>query len=143
MWQDFKKFAFKGNVIDMAIGIIIGGAFSKIVTALVNNIITPLLSLIIGKMNLSDLKWVITPATTTADGVTVAENAVLYGSFIQSVIDFFIIAFCIFFFIRIMTAARKKFERKNEEVVAPEVKAPTAEELLTEIRDLLKAEKEQ
>lgn len=143
MWQDFKKFAFKGNVIDMAVGVIIGGAFSQIVTALVNNIITPLLSILIGKMNFSELKWVITPATTTADGVAVAENAVLYGSFIQSVIDFFIIAFCIFIFVKLISKAHEKLEKKSAEEPAPEVKAPTAEELLTEIRDLLKAEKNQ
>ena len=70
MWNDFKKFAFKGNIIDMAVGVIIGGAFGKIVTALVNNVIMPLLSLLIGKINFNDLKWVITPATTV-DGVEV------------------------------------------------------------------------
>ncbi len=136
MWSDFKKFAFKGNIIDMAVGVIIGGAFGKIVTALVNNIITPLLSLLIGKINFNDLKWVITPATTV-DGVEVAENALLYGSFIQSVIDFFIIAFCIFIFLRIITKAKSKFEKKVEEE-APAPAGPTSEELLTEIRDLLK-----
>ena len=136
MWNDFKKFAFKGNIIDMAVGVIAGGAFGKIVTALVNNIITPLISLLIGKVNFSDLKWVITPATTV-DGVEVAENALLYGAFIQSVIDFFIIAFCIFIFLRIITKAKSKFEKKVEEE-APAPAGPTTEELLTEIRDLLK-----
>lgn len=136
MWNDFKKFAFKGNIIDMAVGVIIGGAFGKIVTALVNNIIMPLLSLLIGKMNFSDLKWVITPATTV-DGVEVAENALLYGDFLQSVIDFFIIAFCIFLFLRIITKAKSKFEKKVEEAPAAPA-GPTSEELLAEIRDLLK-----
>ncbi|MBQ2890282.1 MAG: large-conductance mechanosensitive channel protein MscL [Clostridia bacterium] len=136
MWNDFKKFAFKGNIIDMSVGVIVGGAFGKIVTALVNNIITPLISLLIGKVNFSDLKWVITPATTV-DGVEVAENALLYGAFIQSVIDFFIIAFCIFIFLRIITKAKSKFEKKVEEE-APAPAGPTTEELLTEIRDLLK-----
>lgn len=137
MWNDFKKFAFKGNVMDMAIGVIIGGAFSKIVTALVNNIIMPLLSIIIGKINFNDLKYVISPAQTV-DGVEVAENAILYGSFIQSIIDFFIIAFCIFLFVKLIGAARAKLEKKHEEEVAAAPAAPTSEELLTEIRDLLK-----
>lgn len=140
MWNDFKKFAFKGNIVDMAVGVVVGGAFSKIVSALVNNIITPLISLLIGRMNFSDLKWVITPASTV-DGVTVAENALLYGDFIQSVIDFFIIAFCIFFFLRIITKTRAKFEKKPAEEAPEAPKAPTAEELLTEIRDLLKEQK--
>ncbi len=136
MWSDFKKFAFKGNVIDMAVGVIIGGAFSKIVTSLVDNIIMPLLSLIIGRINFSDLKIILSPAQTV-DGVEVAESAILYGSFIQNIIDFFIIAFCIFIFVKIISGAREKLERKSEpEEAAPET--PTQEELLTEIRDLLK-----
>ncbi len=138
MWQDFKKFAFKGNIIDMAVGVVVGGAFSKIVTALVNNIITPLISLLVGKMNFSELKWVITKAEMNPDGsVKVAENALLYGDFIQCVIDFFIIAFCIFIFLRIITKARSRFEKKEEPAPEPP-KGPTQEELLTEIRDLLK-----
>lgn len=138
MWNDFKKFAFKGNIIDMAVGVIIGGAFGKIVTALVNNIITPLISILTGKTNFTELKWVISEAVKDAEGnVTVAENALMYGNFIQSVIDFFIIAFCIFIFLRIITKAKSKFEKKQEP--APEApKGPTQEELLAEIRDLLK-----
>lgn len=137
MWNDFKKFAFKGNIIDMAVGVIVGGAFGKIVTALVNSIITPLISWLLGSTNFSELKWVITPATVDANGVEVAENAVLYGAFIQSVVDFFIIAFCIFMFLRIITKAKSKFEKKVEEE-APAPAGPTSEELLAEIRDLLK-----
>lgn len=138
MWQDFKKFAFKGNIIDMAVGVIIGGAFGKIVTALVNNIITPLISLLIGKMNFSEYKWIFSEAVLNPDGtVKVAENALLYGAFIQSVIDFFIIAFCIFIFLRILTKAKSKFE-KAQDPVPEEPKGPTQEELLAEIRDLLK-----
>jgi len=138
MWKDFKEFAFKGNIIDMAVGVIIGGAFGKIVTALVNNIITPLISLLIGRLNFNDMKWVISEAVLNADGtVKTAENALLYGAFIQSIIDFLIIAFCIFFFLRMITKARKKLEKKEE--AAPEApKGPTQEELLAEIRDLLK-----
>ena len=138
MWEEFKKFAFKGNIIDMAVGVIIGGAFGKIVTALVNNIITPLISILTGKTNFTELKWVISEAQKDADGnVIVAENALLYGDFIQSVIDFFIIAFCIFIFLRVITKAKSKFEKKEEPAPEPP-KGPTQEELLAEIRDLLK-----
>lgn len=141
MWQDFKKFAFKGNIIDMAVGVVVGGAFGKIVTALVNNIITPLISLLIGKMNFSEMKYVFSEAVLNADGtVQKAENALMYGAFIQSVIDFFIIAFCIFIFLRIITKAKSKFEKKTEEEPAHAPAGPTTEELLTEIRDLLKSE---
>lgn len=141
MWNDFKKFAFKGNIIDMAVGVIIGGAFGKIVTALVNNIITPLISILTGKTNFTELKWVISEAQKDAEGnVIVAENALMYGNFIQSVIDFFIIAFCIFIFLRIITKAKSKFEKKEEPAPEPP-KGPTQEELLAEIRDLLKESK--
>ncbi len=140
MWEEFKKFAFKGNIIDMAVGVVVGGAFGKIVTALVNNIITPLISLLLGKMNFSEMKYVFSEAVMNPDGtVKIAENALLYGAFIQSIIDFFIIALCIFFILRAITKAKSVFEKKPEEVPAePEVIAPTTEELLTEIRDLLK-----
>lgn len=140
MWNDFKKFAFRGNVVDMAVGVIIGGAFSKIVTALVNNIIMPLLSIIIGKINFSDLKWVISPEKTV-DGVTTPENAMHYGDFIQSVIDFFIIAFCIFIFVRIISKAHEKLERKSGSGEDDAPKKPSTDELLTEIRDILKEDK--
>ncbi len=141
MWEEFKKFAFKGNIIDMAVGVVIGGAFGKIVTAMVNNIITPLISLLLGSVNFSELKYVFSDAVLNADGtVKVAENALMYGAFIQSVIDFFIIALCIFFFLKAITKAKSVFEKKKEEAPAePEAPAaPTSEELLTEIRDLLK-----
>lgn len=128
MLQEFKKFAFKGNVIDLAVGVIIGGAFGKIVTSLVNDIIMPILSILLGGMNFTDLKIVISPATETA-----AETAIRYGTFLQSTIDFLIIAFSIFIFIKIITKLKKK---EDAPAAAP---APTKEEgLLTEIRDLLK-----
>lgn len=138
VWQEFKDFAFKGNVIDMAVGVVVGGAFSKIVTSLVGDIITPLIGLITGGTDLKNLKYVFTPATET-----VAESALNYGMFIQNIIDFFIIAFSIFMFVKIISIARKKFERKEEiiEEVKEEPKGPTTEELLSEIRDLLKESK--
>ncbi len=135
MWKEFKEFAFKGNVIDMAVGVVVGGAFGKIVTSLVADIITPLVALATGGTDLKNLKYVFTPATEE-----VAESALNYGMFLQNIIDFFIIAFSIFVFVKIINIARKKFEKKEEiiEEAVEEPKGPTAEELLTEIRDLLK-----
>lgn len=136
MWKEFKEFAFKGNVMDMAVGVIIGGAFGKIVTSLVNDILMPILGAITGGINFSDMKLVISNA--------VLENgepaAIAYGSFIQNVVDFLIIAVCIFCMVKVMnkvTAGLKKEEEPAEE--AP--KGPTQEELLAEIRDLLKEKK--
>lgn len=103
MLKEFKEFAFKGNVFDLAVGVIIGGAFGKIVTSLVNDIIMPILGILIGRINFTDLKYVITPANAG-----VAESAILYGSFIQAVIDFLIIAFSIFMFLKLLSKVRRK-----------------------------------
>lgn len=132
MLKDFKEFAFKGNVLDMAIGVIIGGAFGKIVTSLVNDLIMPIISILIGGLNFTDLKYVITPKHGD-----IAENAIAYGSFIQNVVNFFIIAFCIFIFVRLIERFKKKEDAKVEEAPA---KADDVV-LLEEIRDLLKAKK--
>ena len=119
--SDFKAFALKGNVVDMAVGVIIGGAFGKIVTSLVNDIIMPLISIIIGGLDVSEWKYVISEAVME-NGVEVqAETALRYGLFIQTVIDFFIIALCIFIMIKLIMGLHKKFEKKQEEEVA----APT------------------
>ena len=131
MLKDFKEFAFKGNVLDMAIGVIIGAAFGKIVTSLVNDLIMPIISILTGGINFKDLKLVITPAHGD-----VAENAIAYGSFIQNVVDFLIIAFCIFLFVRLI----EKFKKKEEVKVEAPKKADDVV-LLEEIRDLLKAKK--
>lgn len=131
MLKDFKEFALKGNVLDMAIGVIIGAAFGKIVTSLVNDLIMPIISILTGGINFTDLKLVITPAHGD-----VAENAVAYGSFIQNVVDFLIIAFCIFLFVRLI----EKFKKKEEVKVEAPKKADDVV-LLEEIRDLLKAKK--
>ncbi|MCQ4936099.1 large-conductance mechanosensitive channel protein MscL [Anaerotignum propionicum] len=126
MLQEFKKFALKGNVIDLAVGVIIGGAFGKIVTSLVNDVLMPILGLLLGGINFGDLKYVITPSVGN-----VPEVAILYGSFMQSIVDFLIISFSIFIFIKIISV------RKKEENPAPP--QPAAEVLLLEeIRDLLK-----
>ncbi len=131
MLKDFKEFAFKGNVLDMAIGVIIGAAFGKIVTSLVNDLIMPIISILTGGINFTDLKFVITPAHGD-----MAENAIAYGSFIQNVVDFLIIAFCIFLFVRLI----EKFKKKEEVKVEAPKKADDVV-LLEEIRDLLKAKK--
>lgn len=135
--QDFKAFAMKGNVVDMAVGVIIGGAFGKIVSSVVADIIMPMLGLLIGGVNFTDLRWVMKPAEMV-DGKEVAAVTVNYGQFLQTTFDFLIIAFSIFLFIKLIT---KLTTKKVEEapVVPPAPPAPTAEEvLLTEIRDLLK-----
>lgn len=130
MLKEFREFAMKGNVMDLAIAVIIGGAFGKIVTSLVNDMIMPLLGIILGRINFADLKFVIAPASGD-----VAEAAFRYGAFIQSVIDFLIISFCIFVLVKLISSFKKK--EPPSEKPAPE--APRREEvLLAEIRDLLK-----
>ena len=140
--SDFKKFAMKGNVIDMAVGVIIGGAFGKIVTSIVNDIIMPPIGLLVGGMNFKDLKLVMQDEVLGADGaVEQAAVTLNYGNFLQQTFDFLIIAFSIFMVIRIIgNLSRKKEEEKAAEPApAP---APSAEEkLLTEIRDLWKEKK--
>ncbi|MEG1612476.1 MAG: large-conductance mechanosensitive channel protein MscL [Alistipes sp.] len=126
-FKEFKEFAVKGNAIDLAVGVIIGGAFGKIVSSIVNDIIMPIIGIFIGGINFSSLKFVIKPASP---GIT--ELSINYGNFIQSVVDFTIIAFCIFIFVKMINKMRKKDD------TPPVPPAPTKEEiLLTEIRDLL------
>ena len=137
--EEFKTFAMRGNVIDMAVGVVIGGAFGKITTSIVNDIIMPLISMITGGIDFSEWKWVLKEAVMAADGVTVetAEVAVNFGNTIAVILDFIIIAFAVF----CMGKALNKLHRKKEEPAPepdPAPPAPTTEELLTEIRDLLK-----
>lgn len=127
---EFKEFISRGSVIDLAVGIIVGGAFTSIVNSLVNDIVMPFVGWLIGGIDFSDLKLVITPATEET-----AEAAIRYGSFIQNVVNFLLVAFVVFLMIRIINKFRRK---KAEAPKAPP--APSREELLlTEIRDLLKA----
>lgn len=141
--QEFKEFAIKGNAVDMAVAVVIGGAFGKIVSSIVDDLIMPVIGSITGGINFTDLKYTLKsaiPATTDATGkiVTEATEAVTlnYGNFIQTTVDFLIIAFCIFLVIKGMSVMRR--EKPAEEVPAADP-APTKEEvLLTEIRDLLK-----
>lgn len=135
--KEFKEFAMRGNVIDMAVGVIVGGAFGKIVTSLVNDIIMPGVGVITGGANFSEFKYVLQPEQV--DGVTkeviTPEVAITWGAFVQTVVDFLIMAFCIFLAIKVMNKLMRK--KKVEEEPAPA--EPTKEEvLLTEIRDLLK-----
>ncbi|NLJ74432.1 MAG: large-conductance mechanosensitive channel protein MscL [Firmicutes bacterium] len=131
MLEEFKKFALRGNVVDLAVGVIIGGAFGKIVSSLVNDIIMPLLGLILGRIDLTSLKIVLRPATLTN-----AELALRYGQFLQNALDFLVISFSIFMVLRVVNKMHKKEEEKPEPPAPP---APSKEEqLLTEIRDLLK-----
>lgn len=138
LWEDFKKFAFKGNIVDMAVGVIVGGAFGKIVSSIVNDIVMPFFGFLTSGTDFKALKWVLSPAVVENGTVVKAESAILYGNFIQNVVDFLIIAICIFFFLKVLTRARKK---KEEEVIE-EPKKPSEIDLLIEIRDLLKGEQE-
>ena len=127
--DEFKSFAMKGNVVDMAVGIIIGAAFGKIISSVVSDIIMPPLGLIIGGVNFTDLKLVMKAATDTHPAVT--WN---FGNFLQVTFDFLIVAFAVFVIIKAINAAKKK-----EETAPAAPPAPSKEEiLLTEIRDLLK-----
>lgn len=142
--SDFKEFAVKGNVIDMAVGVIIGGAFGKIVTSLVNDVIMPLVGKLIGGLNFTDLKLVITKAVMDGETVVSPEVTLNYGNFIQNVVDFVIIAFSIFVMIKLLMNLKRK---KEEPAPAPEPEPAPApepsneEKLLAEIRDLLKEKK--
>ena len=133
--KEFKEFAMRGNVMDMAIGVIIGGAFGKIVSSLVNDVIMPPIGWLIGGINFTDLsvKLPVNPLTPDQDPVTIN-----YGAFLQTTLDFLIVAFCIFLLIKGINRL-SNLKKKEEEAAAPAAPAgPTQEELLTEIRDLLK-----
>ncbi|MBB6177290.1 large conductance mechanosensitive channel [Anoxybacillus tengchongensis] len=129
MWHEFKKFAVRGNVIDLAVGVIIGGAFGKIVSSLVNDIIMPLIGLLLGGINFSNLSW------------KVGEAEVKYGAFIQTVVDFFIIAFSIFLFVKLLNNLYERV-KKQEEAKETAQTLTKEEQLLIEIRDLLKQQKD-
>ena len=120
--QDFKAFAMKGNVVDMAVGVIIGGAFGKIVTSMVNDIIMPPIGLLVGGVNFKDLKFIMKPEVLGEDGVVETAAVTLnYGNFLQQTFDFLIIAFSIFTMIRVIT---KLTEKKKKEEAAPAPAAP-------------------
>ena len=126
--KEFKEFAVKGNVMDMAVGVIIGGAFGKIVSSLVDDVLMPLVGMVTGNVDFTNLSFQIGDGEGTA--------VLKYGTFIQNVVDFVIVAFCIFLMLKGINKLNRKKEAPAPEPEAP--KGPTQEELLTEIRDLLK-----
>lgn len=128
-FKEFKEFAVRGNVLDMAVGVVIGGAFGKIVSSLVGDVIMPVVGVLTGGVNFTDLKITLKQAVADAPAVTIN-----YGTFIQTVVDFTIIAFCIFCVIK----AINSFKRKQEEAPATPATPPADIALLSEIRDLLK-----
>lgn len=154
--REFKEFIFRGNVFDLAVGVIVGGAFGKITTSLVNDIIMPLVGVLLAGVDLKQLKLVIREAVLSAEGVVeVAEVAVTYGNFLQTILDFLIIAASVFVFVKISKHIREKAEKRKAEEAAAKAAAeaaakakeppappkPTELDMLTEIRDLLKEKK--
>ena len=137
-FEEFKTFAMRGNVIDLAVGVVIGGAFGKITTSIVNDIIMPCISMLTGGVNFEDWKLVLKEAVANAEGVIdpATEVAIRYGNTIAIIIDFIIIAFAVFCMVKAINSLHRK---KEEPAPAPAEPEPSAEEkLLTEIRDLLK-----
>ena len=136
--NEFKEFAVKGNAIDMAVGVIIGGAFGEIVNSIVNDIIMPPIGWLIGGVNFSDLK-VELPKVVLDSGIELAPATINYGSFVQTIINFIIIALCVFMMIKGLAKLKnaKKAEEEKEEAPAAPAEPSNEEKLLTEIRDLL------
>lgn len=129
---DFKKFIFRGNVIDLAVGVIIGAAFGKLVTSLVENIMMPPIGCITGQTDFSHLKIVLKDKNNTSDGT---EVSIKYGAFIQDIVNFLIIAFCVFLLIKLIS---QLYRKKEEEPLVKGTAPPPQEVLLAEIRDILK-----
>ena len=139
--EEFKAFAMRGNVIDMAVGVVIGGAFGKISSSIVNDIIMPMVSMLTGGIDFSQWKIVLKEAVANAEGVIdpATEVAINFGSTIAVIVDFIIVAFAVFCMIKFLNNLhRKKEEPAPEPEAEPAPPAPTTEELLAEIRDLLK-----
>ena len=134
MIKEFKEFAMRGNVVDMAVGIVIGGAFGKIVSSFVGDVLMPPIGMLLGGMDFSKLAYELQPASTGADGTEVPAVMLNYGTFISTVIDFIIIAFAIFMVIKAMNSMKKK----EEAAPAPPPEPSNEEKLLTEIRDALR-----
>ena len=136
--KEFKDFISRGNVMDMAVGVIVGGAFGKITSSLVNDVFMPLLGWIIGDIDLTALNITLSPAIM--EGETVVKEAVVIGigSFLATIIDFLLIALVVFLFVKAVNSARAKLEKPEEEAPAAPPEPSNEEKLLTEIRDLLK-----
>ena len=137
--NEFREFAMRGNVMDMAIGVIIGSAFGKITTSLVNDVFMPLIGLLIGGVDLGRLNLTLKAAVMDGDTVVKEPVTLGLGTFLSTVIDFILVAFVIFLMVKAINQFHKLTKKKEEEAPAPEEpEASTSEELLTEIRDLLK-----
>ena len=137
-FNEFKEFAVRGNVMDMAVGVVIGTAFSKITTSLVNDVFMPLIGLLVGGIDLGQLNIVLKPEVLDETGEVVTAAVTLgLGAFLSTVIDFILMAFVIFLMVKAINQLHK-LGKKDEEEEPEEEPAPTSEELLTEIRDLLK-----
>ena len=132
--NDFKAFAMRGNVIDMAVGVIIGGAFGKIVTSLVNDVIMPVVGLATGGINFTESKVLLKHAVMNGEEIVKPEVWLSWGMFVQNIVDFLIVAFCIFMAVRVIN----RFKKAEEAAPAPAPEPSKEEVLLTEIRDLLK-----
>ena len=141
--NEFKAFALKGNVMDMAVGVIIGGAFGKIVTSLVNDVIMPPIGLVVGGVDFTDLKLTLKQQVLDAAGEVLTPAVTWnYGAFLQQVVDFTILAFCVFMMVKVMNRLTiKKKEEEPAPAPAPEPEPTKEEVLLAEIRDLLKERK--
>ena len=138
-FEEFKTFAMRGNVIDLAVGVVIGGAFGKITTSIVNDIIMPVISILTGGISFEDWKFVLKEAVLAADGtVEAAEVAITYGNTIAIILDFIVIAFAVFCIVKAINSLhRKKEEPAPEPAPEPEPEPSAEEKLLAEIRDLL------
>lgn len=140
--KEFKDFISRGSVLDMAVGVIVGGAFTKIVNSLVSDLLMPALGMITGKVDMGALKIVLSPAVLNEAGEVVTEElAIRYGLFLDAIINFLLIALAIFLFMKLAVSIRTKLERKKEEPKPEPPKPDPQLELLTEIRDLLKEQK--
>ena len=140
-FSEFKKFIARGNVVDMAVGVVVGAAFTAIVNKLVQGIINPLIGKLFGDINLSDFKFILSEAVMEGDTVVKPEVAILYGDFIQAIINFLLVAFSVFLIVRTMNKAKDAMKKKEIEEKKEEAKvAEPSEEilLLREIRDSLK-----
>ena len=133
MLEEFKKFALKGNVVDLAVGVIIGAAFGAIVTSLVNDIIMPIIGLVTGGMDFSKMAYELKPASMGVDGKEIAAVTINYGKFINYILTFLIVAFAMFMVVKGMNSMK----RKQEAAPVPPPETPPQEKLLAEIRDLL------
>jgi large conductance mechanosensitive channel len=134
MVSEFKEFAVRGNVIDLAVGVVIGTAFGKIVASLVNDLIMPAVGYLVGGVNFNDLAYELKPASVDAAGNEVAAVLVKYGAFVQTIVDFMIVAFAIFVAVKVIN----RLKRKEEAAPAPPAEPSEEVKLLTEIRDSLK-----